>query len=95
MINKSLIQVTNRNKFNFLQITDTDGCQDRVSRNKAKCFLKLLCSKDIILLVHLMLDVTSSLKTLSLMFQEKSACAADVHRSLVSAKAVLEKYKER
>ena len=61
---------------------------------KAKAYLKMLQSKDMILVMHMMIDVLSLLKKVSNAFQEKDATAADIHTQLSSVCTVLKKYQE-
>lgn len=76
-------------------MTDTTGSQNKTAKNKAKCFLKLMTSKSVVLFVHLLLDVCGPLKEMSLLFQQQDACVAGIHRTFKSTVAVIEKYKSR
>lgn len=77
-----------------LQITLTDSrVSNKIQVNKAKCFLKLLSSKDVILYMHLLLEVCEPLKKLSATQQDKTAAVSDIHRILNSTLAVLKKIK--
>ena len=77
----------------YLTSDDSDGQQDinKIQVNKAKCFLKLLSSKDVILYMHLLLEVCELLKKLSATQQDKTAAVSDIHRILHSTLAVLKK----
>ena len=81
--------------FVYLTSDDSDGQQDinKIQVNKAKCFLKLLSSKDVILYIHLLLEVCEPLKKLSATQQDKTAAVSDIHRILHSTLAVLKKIK--
>ena len=59
---------------------------------KAKAYLKMLTSKDMVLVMHLMLDILSILKKASMPFQERNATAADIPTPLQSVCRVLKKY---
>ena len=77
-----------------LQMTLTDSrISNKIQVNKAKCFLKLLSSKDVILYMHLLLEVCEPLKKLSATQQDKTAAVSDIHRILHSTLAVLKKIK--
>ena len=76
-------------------MTQTDVRVKSVQANKAKCFLKLLQDKSVILYAHLLLDVTEELKKLSFLFQERESSLADIHRSLTGSLAVIRKMKTR
>ena len=59
-----------------LQMTLTDSRKsNKIQVNKAKCFLKLLSSNDVLLYMHLLLIVCEPLKKLSATQQEKTAQA--------------------
>ena len=53
----------------------------------------MLASKDMLLVMHLMLDILSVLKKASMSFQERNATAADIHTQLQSVGGVLKKIK--
>ena len=77
-----------------LQMTLTDSrISNKIQVNKAKCFLKVLSSKDVILYMHLLLEVCKPLKKLSATQQDKTAAVSDIHRILHSTLAVLKKIK--
>ena len=61
---------------------------------KAKAYLKMLQPKDMILVMHMMIDVLSLLKKVSNAFQDKDATAADIHTQLSSVCTVLKKYQK-
>ena len=75
-----------------MPLTDS-RISNKIQVNKAKCFLKLLSSKDVILYMHLLLEVCEPLKKLSASQQDKTAAVSDVHRILHSTLAVLKKIK--
>lgn len=69
--------------------------QNKTAQAKAKCFLKLTTSKSVVLLVHHLLDVCGPLKEMSLLFQQQDSCIAEIHRTLKSTVAVIQKLKSR
>lgn len=72
-------------------MTLTDSrVSNKIQVNKARCFLKLLSAKDVILYMHL-LEICEPLKKLSATMQDKTAAVSDVHRMLHSTLAVLTK----
>ena len=68
------------------------GSVNKDQQAKAKAYLKMLQSKDMVYVMHFMIDVLSVLKKVSNAFQERDATAADIHTQLSSVCAVLEKY---
>lgn len=73
-------------------MTLTDSrVSNKIQVNKARCFLKLLSAKDVILYMHLLLEICELLKKLSATMQDKTAAVSDVHRMLHSTLAVLMK----
>ena len=68
------------------------GSVSKDQQAKAKAYLKMLTSKDMVLVRHLMLDILSVLKKAAMSFQERNATAADIHAQLQSACGVLKKY---
>ena len=68
---------------------------NKTARAKAKCFLNLMTSKSVVWFIHLLLDVCKPLRQLSVSFQEREACAADIHGTLKSTIAIVKKYNER
>ena len=73
------------------QITDTDARLNNTQANKARCFLKLLKDKSIILYAHHMLDISAELKKISFVFQERTSSVADIHRAVTGSLAVIKK----
>lgn len=73
-----------------MTLTDSK-VSNKIQVNKARCFLKLLSAKDVILYMHLLLEICEPLKKLSATMQDKTAAVSDVHRMLHSALAVLTK----
>ena len=66
-------------------MTLTDSrVSNKIQVNKARCFLKLLSAKDVILYMHLLLEICELLKKLSATMQDKTAAVSDVHRMLHS-----------
>ena len=73
-------------------MTLTDSrVSNKIQVNKARCFLKLLSAKDVILYMHLLLEICEPLKKLSATMQDKTAAGSDVHRMLHSTLAALTK----
>ena len=68
------------------------GSVSKDQQAKAKAYLKMLTSKDMVLVMHLMLDILSELKKAFMSFQERNATAADIHTQLQSVCRVLKKY---
>lgn len=80
--------------FISLQMTLTDSrISNKIQVSKAKCFLKLLSAKDVVLYMHLLLEVCEPLKKLSATIQDRTAAVSDIHRLLHSTLAVLKKIK--
>ena len=73
------------------QITQTDIKINTIQAAKAKCFLKLLLTKDLVLYLHLLLDICEPLRKLSNAFQERSAVVSDVYRAISSSIVILKK----
>ena len=73
------------------QITQTDIKINTIQAAKAKCFLKLLLTKDVVLYLHLLLDICEPLRKLSNAFQERSAVVSDVYRAISSSIVILKK----
>lgn len=73
-----------------MTLTDSK-VSNKIQVNKARCFLKLLSAKDVILYMHLLLEICEPLKKLSATMQDKTAAVSDVHRMLHSTLAVLTK----
>ena len=65
---------------------------NKIQVAKARCFLKLLSSRDVIQYLHLLYDVCTQLKKLSAIFQQREASACDAHRALKSAYTVIKTY---
>lgn len=76
-------------------MTSTSSSQNKTAQAKVKCFLKLMTSKSVVLFVHHLLDVCGPLKEMSLLFQQQDSCVAEIHRTLKSTVAVIQKLKSR
>ena len=68
------------------------GSVSKDQQVKAKAYLKMLTCKDMVLVMHLMLDIQSVLKKASMSCQERNATAVDIHTQLQSVCRVLKKY---
>lgn len=66
-----------------------------VAKSKAKCFLKLLTTKDVMQFAALLHDVVSALSVMSQVFQRRDGTAVDIHRTLTNVLSVLDKYKTK
>ena len=65
------------------------------SRNKAKGFLKLLCTKAVAYFLHFLLDVTTTLDFLSKDLQRQDCVIGEVARKLETTVKALENFKTR
>ena len=75
---------------NWLKISLAVQAKDQQA--KAKAYLKMLTFKDMVLVMHLMLDILSESKKASMPFQERNATAADIHTQLQMCAESKKKY---
>jgi hypothetical protein len=62
---------------------------------KARGYLKLMRRPDVIGFLHILLDILSPLRTLSLVLQKRETTLAEVGEQIQVATDMLEKYKDR
>ena len=69
------------------------GSVSKDQQAKAKAYLKMLTSQDMVLVMNLMFDILSVCKKASMSFQERNARAVDIHTLLQSVCGVLKNMK--
>jgi hypothetical protein len=77
----------------FLQLLETSERVSADSKSKAKGFMNLLKSKDVVCFLHFMIDAFTPLRKLSLALQEQNGVIANQHAALSSTLEVIEKLK--
>lgn len=65
------------------------------AQSKAKFFLKLLKSKDVITFAHFLIDVLTVISTMSTALQKRGTCVYEVHRQLELTSTNLQKLESR
>ncbi len=73
------------------QITDTDLSLRSVQANKARCFIKLMRSRSVMLYAHYMYDISLELKKVSAVFQDNRSSIAAIHSTMTGTLAVVQK----
>ena len=72
-----------------------DSTASSTARAKAKGLLKLMRSKSVAHFVHFLIDKCGCMTMLCKTFQKKDCLVGEVHKSMATTTAALEKYKSR
>lgn len=79
----------------YQQLVETSERVSSDSKAKAKGFLAMLKSRDVLSFLLFMVDVLSPLKYLSLMLQEEKAILANQHQAIECTIEAIKKLKSR